>query len=443
MKTYKRFARALAFCAGIALIAGCAKGKDAASPQAAGEGKTEIRAAWWGDTKRHELYNRIIDEFQQANPGVTVIREPVSWTDYWDKLSVQAAGGNAPDFFGMHPQFAADYIPRGVCESLESYVANGTITTQGWSEGTINTGRISGVLYMMPMGVTLSSVFVNTGLFSELGLEAPAFEWTWEDMKSTGVKARAALDARGLKNVYLSRDYSSALNSWRYFVRQQGREIYDAQGNINFIQKDAEDWFAMFKEFRDLGIVPDAATTTEYANPTLEDGLFARNRALTDLVPANQYKLYRDTFPDKQMGLIRMPVSPGKAAGEFPEGAHFAVNAKSPPEKKLAAAKLLNFWLNTEAALKLFALDQGVPGNLNLMQSVMPALDGYQREIVGFVEKVSAVATATIYPPPGASEIDALFRTIGEQAQFGVKTPAAAAKDFYEQAAAIRAKAAQ
>ena len=30
----------------------------------------EIRAAWWGDTKRFELYNSIVAEFMKANPGV-------------------------------------------------------------------------------------------------------------------------------------------------------------------------------------------------------------------------------------------------------------------------------------------------------------------------------------------------------------------------------------
>jgi multiple sugar transport system substrate-binding protein len=417
-------------------FSGCQKKESAGNA-----GGLEIRAAWWGDTKRHELYNQIIDEFQKANPDVTVVREPVSWTDYWDKLSVQASGGNAPDFFGMHPQYAADYIPRGVCEPLDPYVADGTLSTAGWQQGTLDTGKINGVFYMMPMGITLSCVFVNTGLFKEIGVTPPAFDWSWDDMRRIGLEARKALDARGMKNVYLTRDYSSALNSWRYFVRQQGREVYNADGSIGFTQKDVEDWFVMFKGFLDSGITPDAATSTEYAQLTLEDGLFARNRVLTDLVPVNQYKLYRVTFPDKEMGIIRMPVSPGKKAGEFPEGAHFAVNAKSSPEKKRAAARLMNFWLNSETALKLFGLDQGVPGNLETGKSVLPALDEYQREVVAFVENVSKVATATIYPPAGASEIDALFKSIGEQVQFGAKTPAQAAKDFYEQASAIRNRA--
>ncbi len=400
----------------------------------------EIRAAWWGDTKRHDLYNQIVAEFMKENPGIKVVTEPVSWNDYWDKLSVQVAGGNAPDFIGMHPQYAADYIGRGMVEPLDQYIADGVISTDGWAEGTINTGVINDVNYMMAMGVTFTSVFVNDGLFEELGIEKPAFDWTYDDMKEIGLKARAAFDAAGKPDAWLMNDISNNINSFRYFVRQNGRELYDVNGGINFTAQDVENWFAMFKEFRDLGIIPDAATATEYFNATLEDSTFSRNMVMLTQVPINQLKLYRTTFPDKTVSAIRIPSLAGGLVGEFPEGAHFAIYAKSSPEKKLAAAKLINFWLNSETALGLFKLDQGVPGNLSLKDAYMPNLDEYQLSILDFVNTLSTIATPTIYPPTGASEIDTLFRSIAEAVQFDAKTPAEAAKEFYDQAVAIRSK---
>ncbi len=400
----------------------------------------EIRAAWWGDTKRHEMYNTIVAEFMKANPDIKVVTEPVSWNDYWDKLSVQVAGGNAPDFIGMHPQYASDYIGRGMVEPLDQYIKDGVISTEGWAQGTVNTGVVGDVNYMMPMGVTFTSVFVNEGLFTELGIEKPTFDWTYDDMKEIGLKARAAFDAAGKADAWLMNDISTNINSFRYFVRQNGRELYDAQGNIGFTAEDAEKWFAMFKEFRDLGIIPDAATATEYFNATLEDSTFSRDMVMLTQVPINQLKLYRTTFPDKTVSAIRIPSLAGGAVGEFPEGAHFAIYAKSSPEKKLAAAKLINFWLNTETSLGIFGLDQGVPGNLNLSDAYLPKLDEFQLSILDFVNKLSEIATPTIYPPTGASEIDTLFKSIAEAVQFDAKTPADAAKELYDAAVAIRSK---
>ncbi|MDR2096883.1 MAG: extracellular solute-binding protein [Treponema sp.] len=433
----------IAFLFIAALAAGTlwAGGKSQPSGSGTAPGKTEIRAVWWGDTKRHELYNKIIDEFQKANTDITVIREPTSWADYWEKLSIQTASGAAPDFLGAHPQYAADYVSRGVYEPLDKYVSDGIITTEGWQKGILDTGRYNGIFYMVPMGVTFTSVFVNLGAFEQLGVTPPGMNWSWEDMKTIGLQLRKALDAAGRKNAWLIGDASGTINTFRYYVRQNGRENYDAKGNVNFTLKIVEDWWTMWKEFRDLGIVPDPATSTEYANATLEDSLFSRDMVQTIIVPVNQYKLYCTTFPNKKVGIIRNPTYPGKAVGEFPEGAHFAVNGKTTEPKKLAAAKLINFWVNDRRGLALFGLDQGVPGNASLADAYIPNLDDYQKKIVGFVEELSKIGTPTIAPPGGASEIDSLFANTAERIQFGQMTPAQAAKEFYEKAVDIRKKA--
>jgi multiple sugar transport system substrate-binding protein len=422
-------------------------GQQGSETQAGSGSKLQIRASWWGDTKRHDVYNKIVDEFEKANPDVVVVREPVTWGDYWDKLSVQAAGGNATDFICMHPQFAADYISRGVCEPLDKYIADGVISTEGWSQGIIDTGKFDGKMYMMAMGVSFQGFLVNTGVFKQLGITPPPFEWSWDDVKTIGLKVRAALDAQGRKDAWILGDLSRTMDCFRYFVRQQGREVYDAQGNIGFTPKDAEDWFAMFKEFRDLGISPDAATATEYgeiSDKPLEDTLFAQDRSLIELLPINRYWLWSSTFPDKEISVVRMAGSKGsKGVGEYPEGAHYAVYAKSSsPEKKLAAARLINFWLNDARSLKLYQLDQGVPANMPVVrEAVVPLLDKYQMTFFNFVNTLSAISPPTPNPPPGAVEITALLRNTAEQVMFNAMSPAQAAKEFYDQAVAIRAKA--
>ncbi|MDR2094282.1 MAG: ABC transporter substrate-binding protein [Treponema sp.] len=425
------------------LFAGGGQGQP--SGGAAAPGKTEIRAAWWGDTKRHELYNQIIDEFQKVNPDITVVREPTSFNDYWDKLSVQVAGGNAPDFLCMHPRFAADYIPRGVCEVLDPYIADGTLSTKGWAQSVIDAGKYEGKIYMMAMGVTFNACFINLGAFKELGVTPPGFEWSWEDLKRIGIQIRAALDRQGKKTTWMINDLTidADFNAFRYFVRERGREQYNADGSIGFTQKDIEDWFAMFKEFRDLGIIPDAATSIEYFSNVLEDSLFGRDKVFLRYIPVNQFWLYNSTFPNKELGIVRQSGSAGNMRpGEFPEGAHFAANAKSVPARKLAAVKLINFWVNDPKSLVLFKLDQGVPGNADQVQkAVMPVLDQYQLAAVNFVNTLSKITTSSPNPPIGASEIAQEYLKAAQEVAFGAKTPAVAAKEFYDRAVAIRTNA--
>jgi multiple sugar transport system substrate-binding protein len=419
----------------------------ASAPGEGASGKVEIRAAWWGDTKRHVLYNQIVDEFEKANPGITVVREPTSFNDYWDKMAVQVAGGNAPDFLCIHPRFANDYIPRGVCEPLDDYIKDGVLSVDNWAQSTVDTGKFNGKIYMLAMGVTLQAGFVNLGVFKELGVTPPPFDWTYDDLKRIGVQVRQAFDKQGKRNQWLFHDYSIDINfnSFRYYVREFGREVYDKDGNINFTQKDMENFFTLYKELRDLGVVPDAATSTEYINNVLEDSLFGRDKILVFSTPVNQFWLYNNTFPDKELGMIRIPGNKDRVqAGEFPEGAHYAVYARTTPEKKLAAAKLINFWLNDPKSLILYRLDQGVPANEKVLQeTVVPALDKFMQASVNFVNTLSKITTPSPNPPSGASQINQEYLKAAQEVAYGAKTPAQGAKDFYELAKNIRAQAAK
>jgi len=420
-----------------------AGGRQGSGAQAATGGPVEIRARYWGEAKRFELYDKIIQEFEKVHTNVTVIREPSTWGEYWDKLNVQIAGGNAPDFLNMHPQYAADYLPKGVLEPLDKFIADGVLSLEGWAKSSIDTGMYNGVNYMLAMGNNFNGAIVNYTGFKALNVDPPEFEWSWDDTKRIGQQVRAAFDAQGRRNYWMLNDISNNILNFRYYNKAFGREVYDPNGNITCTQADVERWYAMFKEFRDLGIIPDAATATEFSRNTLEDSLVARDRVLIVWNPAAQLWHFTVTFPNKDLHLIRMAGSKGLPyPGEWPQGAHYGIYSRTTPEKKLASAQLMNFWLNDGRSLRLFGFDQGVPANTPLVnQVIVPTLDPPSKEFFDFVNTLQKIATPTNHPPPGASEIDALFARCAEEVAYNRKTPADSAKEFFDGAIAIRARA--
>lgn len=400
----------------------------------------EIRVAWWGDTTRNILYEKILDRFEAANPGIKTIREPLSWGDYWQKLTVQSASGGAPDFMGMHAQYANDYLRRGVIEPLDSYISDGVIDVSNIPQGAINTGTVDGITYMLPMGLTGQSFFVNKTMLNELGLDVPAFDWTWDDLKAMGLQARKALDAAGKRNVWLIDDNSKNLQLFRYWVRQDGNELYTASGDLAVSVEQVAAWWSYWKDLRDNGITPDAATSIEYGPATLENSLIVKKKVAIRAVPANQYTLYVKAMPDSEVVIARNPSKVGGMVGEYVEGAHFAIYSRTTPEKKLAAAKLMNFWLNSEEAWELFGLDQGVPANTKMASFIKPNLDDVQQDVMEYVDAITQLASSSIpttYPPTGGSEVDSLFQSIAEKVMYDVMTPQAAAKEFVSQAKAV------
>lgn len=405
--------------------------------------EVEIRVAWWGDTSRNNLYDAILDRFEAANPGIVTIREPSSWNDYWQKLTVQSASGAAPDFMGMHAQFANDYLRRGVVEPLDGFIEDGVIDVTHIPQGAIDTGVVDGVTYMIPMGLTGQSFIVNKTMLAELGLDMPDWEWTWDDLADLAIEGRAALDAAGRRNAWIVGDNSKNYQLFRYWVRQDGGELYTPEGGMGFNEEQLAAWWGYWRDLRVQGAVPDAATSIEYDNVTLENSLFVAKRQAITGTPANQFYLYVEAVPDSELVIHRNPTKAGGQVGEYVEGAHFAISSQTTPEKKLAAAKLIDFWVNTEESYELYGMDQGVPANIEMAEYIKDVVDERHLASLDYVTRISELASGAppiVYPPAGGSEIDSLFRSTAEYVMYDVMSPEAAAKSFFTQAEAILAR---
>ncbi|MBS7175375.1 MAG: sugar ABC transporter substrate-binding protein [Clostridiales bacterium] len=423
----------------MASLAACGENKDTdtsgGSSSASGGGEeVTIRWAWWGDTSRHEKYNQIADLFEEKNPGIKVAREPNSWNDYWDKLSVQVAGGNAPDMMGMHTQYVSDYAGRDALLDLQPFVDDGTIKVDNIEQSVLDTGVMNDVFCMVPMGVTTSSLITNKTLLDEYGIEYPAYneDWTWDEFAAAGQKFNDATNGE----LWFTNDWATGeTNVIRYWERTKGGEAFTEDGDIAWNEETVVEWLTMWKDLRDKGIIPDAATSTEDGTLALEQKIFTTRKCAMHRVPANQLYLYQEQMPDDEIVLLRLPIGNDGGQGVILEGAHWSISPKSSHQKE--AAMLIDFWTNDESAVDIYRMDQGVPINNALVEDLVPKLDESDSQYIQFVQAYMEVATAYIPAPKGASEIDTDVKAAGEAVAFGEKTPEQAAKDWTEKAKEI------
>lgn len=458
MKQKKVFAIALAACMAFA-AAGC--GNAAAPAQSsipAGEpasetreqkaqtpaGQTsgdvvEIRFSWWGDTKRNEIYNEICDRFEAENPDIRVMREPVSWNDFWTKMATQVAGGNAPDVFGMHPQYAADYALRGALLNLQPYVEDGTIDVSGMSQTVVDSGKYDGTLYMISQGVSFTCYLVNNELAEEYGVTLPAYneDWTWEQFQEEAAKFT---QQAGDKGFYFSGDSSGDINCFRWAAREAGGDNYTADGELGFEEQTVCDWLNLWAGLRDAGSIPDPATSTEDGTLALEQRFFTMGKSVLYNVPINQLYLYQDAMPDNTITAVRVPTAADGKRAEYIEGAHFGISSAIDEAHQRAAAKLVNFFVNTEDSMELFKMEQGVPANEDMAEFIKPLLDEPNQKAIDFAVALMKICEPATYPPKGASEIATAYKTASEKVSYGQESSETAAKQFMEEANSILAK---
>lgn len=373
----------------------------------------EIRFSWWGDTKRNEIYNAIVDRFHEEYPHITVKREFGGWNDYWDRLATQIAGGNAPDVVSMHQFYVSDYARRNALLDLETTSA---LDLVDFPESTIDSGRIDGKLVMIPKGVTMPGWAYNTALFDELGVRYPEMNWTYDDfvatVKELGVKGED-------KGIWGASDMGGGQlqPNFRYFLRQRGQDLFTEEGKLGFDRAVLVEWWTMWDELRKAGAIPDATTNTEYENMPLEQSMFVTGRTALHQIPANQIYLYQQQFQDGEIRIVGLPRLEGGQDGEYIEGAYLSVTQRSKhPEE---AALFIDFFVNSERSLELFKVEQGAPASAKMSEFVMPLLEPAQQRAVSFIQETLPKAHPAVYAPLGVQEVEAAFKDNGTKIAFG------------------------
>lgn len=418
---------------GGAVVAGGAVGRAAPTLPAAArqDAPVELRMAWWGGEARHEMMNGLLDTYEGEHPGVTILREYTDFAPYWEKLSTQVAGGNAPDLMHFNLSYTGEYARKGVVLDLGPLLEQGLIDGENFDPAILDSGRVDGTLYYISLGNSAPSTIYNTALFEEAGVEPPAADWTWEDFATT---ATAIAEALG-DGFYGSTDQAAYSDAFEMFLRQRGKSVFAAEGDqLNFAEQDLVDWLTFWDGLRQAGAVPptDVAVETSESQDT---GLLATGQAAMHLIPANQLKIWQ-RFLEDDLALAFVPrAADGEETGYFVVGAYIGISADTAnPE---AAAAIVDYMVNDPDAAKVYKAEHGPPISLAIRDEVAPLLDPSDQEVFAFMGEVTKTATP-ISPQPQqyAAIIDLLDRT-NQAVGFGEKSAEQAATDFFGEAETI------
>lgn len=390
---------------------------------------TTISMTWWGDTKRNDVYNAVIDLFETANPGVKVERPFSTWALYFDKLSTQLAGGAAPDVIGMHQRYVSEYASRGALLDMQKFVDSGVIDISNMPKSIPNNGYVNGKLLMISQGVTGSGIGYNTGTFDKLGVPYPSMNWTYDEYVATLKVLKQAAQAKGI-TIWPGTDLSFDFYNFSYWVRAKGENLFTADGNIGFSRNTLIEWFKFNNDLRNQKLICDAATSVEYTGIPLEQSLFANNKAAIVAMPASQLILYQKQVTDAgKISIIRFPRFKDGPNPEYISGAYYTINASSKnPE---LAAKLINFFINDPQGQKIFKQEQGVPPMTTGIQAIVGDLSEPEKKSIDFIQnQLVANASPEPYPPAGYNEINSNYVNTATAVAFGELTPEKAADDF-------------
>ena len=131
--------------------------------------------------------SNFVAKFEEANPGIKLNLEVVSWNDLYTVVSTRIENNNAPDILNI--DVFADYANEGLLLPVSDYCPEELFGD--FFPSFIEQSVIDGTCWAVPDLASARAMFVNADLLAEAGVEIPT---TWAELEDA---SQAIIDAFG------------------------------------------------------------------------------------------------------------------------------------------------------------------------------------------------------------------------------------------------------
>lgn len=131
-----------------------------------------------------DFFNGLIEEYEAANPNVTVNWTDLPYDSIKEKLVTAAAGGTAPDVVNLNTQMALTLAGKGALVDLEAEATEEQKSI--YVQSLYDSARIGDSVYAFPWYASPNIMFYNKELFEKAGItEVPTNYQDAFDMAKT------------------------------------------------------------------------------------------------------------------------------------------------------------------------------------------------------------------------------------------------------------------
>ncbi len=406
---------------------------DASSADAA-PADVALSFGWWGGDARHAYTEEICNIYAAENEGVTFDLQPGSWSSYWEKIVIQAAGGTMPSVLQMDYGYIVTYANNETLYDMSTFIDDGTIDVSKMDPNLLSTGEVDGKLVGIPVSQSARAMIFNQNALDEAGLEAPATDWTWADFIAM---CKTYSEKTGN---YAMSDYANATELVQYMVRQEYEDMYLPDGTGLAVEAEAFiPFFQLHADLRDAKAIcsPDEYVTIR--DLPVDQSLIATDKALF-LYNSNTYA----AMSNDHCFLCLSPYSEsGKNTAWARPGMFYSIAATADEATARASAEFINWILSSTDVADLQGVDRGIPSSGEICDYLLanPDIKPQDQDTFDYFALLTEFGGACPPPEPAAlAEVkDEMERCI-EALLDGQYDVEAAAKDFYESATAVFAR---
>ena len=398
----------------------------------------KLIVSWWGNQTRNERTQQVMDLYTQNNSGVTFDGQFSEWADYWNKLSIASAGHTLPDVVQMDYKYLEQYVSNELLVDLTPYIDNGTLDVSGIDENILNSGKVNGGLYAIPLGVNAPALMYNKTLLDQNGITVKdnmsldEFEALCKEIyEETGYKTDTAY---GNGDIFIE-----------YTMRSLGAVFYE-KDKLGTTQEQLQKFFDIYEKGIAEGWLCDPSIYTERTIGTPEQmplvyGSSPSTMSWCSFSYSNALTALQNAAPEgTEIAMSTWPADDAKAANYLKPGMFFSVtiDSKNPD----AAVKFVNYWTNDVAANEILLGERGVPVSSKVSEAILDKMNDNNIKIINYINNVVTPTSSLINPPApdGSAEVLKLVDQLVERVCYKQTTAKDAATELFQKGNALLAQ---
>ncbi|BDR52590.1 putative ABC transporter substrate-binding protein YesO [Bombiscardovia nodaiensis] len=428
----KHLSRAIlaSFTATIMLFVGaCGSGGSKQS-----ESDQHLTISWWGNQERNERTKKINDMFMKENKGVKIDGQFSEFSDYYQKLSVGAAGKTMPDIMQIDLNHFAQFEKNGLLLDLQKYEDSKVIDLSNVEKDIVKQGKLDGGMYNVTAATNAPALVYNKTLLDKLGITIP---------KNMNIKqfediSRQVQQKSGYKTNFRYYEPSDQL---AYMLRAKGEVLYNEHKLGVKSASELEPYFQVYADGIKEGWHLDPQVFTELKVASVEQdplvyGTDPSRMSWCSFRWSSQYVAYTAIAPKGvELAMTSWPSDNVKKSNYLKPSLSWTISktCKNPD----LAAKWINFYVNNVEANKVLLTDRGVPISSKVLEAIKPSLTQPDQYSIDFIQKEITPNSSPINPPApaGASEVDSkVLPSVEEELCYQKISVKEAAQRFFDQA---------
>ncbi len=324
-----------------------------------------VEIEYWQYTfkQRVDTIDTLIQQFQAANPGITVKQVTVPYDNYRTRIAAAIPAGEGPDVVQLFYGWLGDYIDANLLQPLPASTFDTAAIDREFFPF-VQGMKVGGQYYALPTAVRSLALFWNRKLFKEAGLDPEHPPATLEELVDIARKTTKRDSAGNLTQVGIALDTAGQDVQWirQILIPEFGGVPYSP--DYRKVAYNTPAGVAAVRWYTDL-ITKDKLSTLGF----LTDGVTAFRSGKAAMTIDGSFRLGAfDAQKGLDYGVAELPAHDGRRSNFASYWAN-GITSKAKGEKLEAAAKFLAF-ITTPAAMQLWMEKVGeLPARVALAQS--------------------------------------------------------------------------